>query len=236
MNASSRVVLAATALLTATSAFAQTPQATAPRPAAPAALPNGGGPAIPGICTISQARTVASSTVGQHVSNRMRTIAQQVEGELRTDATAIETEQRTLQSQQATLARETLQQRALTLQQRAEAFERKRALRGRELQATQEKALNRISTDLAPLVQQIYTQRNCGLLIDRDTTIFASASMDITDAAIAALNGKLTTFTIERERLPETPAAGAAARPAAAAGAAPAAAPARPAATTPPRN
>jgi hypothetical protein len=66
-------------------------------------------------------------------------------------------------------------------------------------------------------VRQAAQARGCGLLLDQQSVFISNPSMDITPQVVTALNGKLTTFTINRERLPDQPApaaAGAAARPA----------------------
>lgn len=212
------------AALLAVPALAQTPAPAAPRPAAPAA----GGPVIPGVCVYNNAGAIGTSTVGRFVVQRLQALQTEVENELRTERTAIETEGRTLQSQRATIAPATLEQRANALQTRLDAFQRRANLRQRELQATEQKALQRIGTDLDPIVRQAYAARGCGLLLDQQSIFISNPAMDITPQIVQALNGKLTTFTINRERLPDQPAAGAAA------GAAARPAAATPAAQTPP--
>ena len=60
------------------------------------------------------------------------------------------------------------------------------------------------------MIRALYTQRNCGVLFDRQAVFAANPAMDVTDAAVAALNAKIQTFTFERERAqPNQPAAAA---------------------------
>jgi len=192
----------ATAVLgLAAAAYAQT--APAARPAAATPPP---GPMIAGVCTYSPERALFASTVGKSVATRLQQLAAAADAELKSEQTAIENELRTLEGQRATIPQDQFQQRALTLQQRAGKFEQKRALRTRELQATQQKAYTRVATELQPLVSQTYGERNCGIMVNRDQLIYGNPQMDVTDAVIAKLNAKITTFPFERERL-DTPAA-----------------------------
>lgn len=200
-------------------AYAQTAPA-APRPAAPAVAP---GPVIAGICIFSQERAVLSSTVGKQYAARMKVLQDQAQAEIRAEATAIDTELRALEAQRnaPTMTVEQLQQRALLLDQRRGALERKIAQRGRELQATDQKQLQRLGRELSPLVGQVYGERNCGLMLDRNSVFQGNPQMDVTDAVVAKLNAKLTTLgDFPREPDPQaqgrpTGAAPAAPRPAA---------------------
>src|SRR5205085_7224714 len=92
----------------------------------------------------------------------------------------------------------------------------------RELQATEQKALNRIGTEMDPLVRTAYQQKGCSLLVNRQAVVIGNPAMDITPAVVTALNAKITQFAFDRERLDQTATA-----------AAPAAAGPRPAATAP---
>lgn len=202
----------------AATAFAQTAPAPA-RPAAPAVAP---GPIIAGVCTFSNDRAIGTSLVGKAVGARLQQLSQAADAELRAERTRLETEKRALEAQRATptMTQEQLEQRALTYNQQAAAFERKAQLRVRELQATEQKQLQRVAQELQPLILQAYAERNCGLMVDRSVIYAANPAMDVTDIVVQKLNAKITTLTFERERL-DQPAAPAPARPAAAAPAAP---------------
>ena len=80
-------------------------------------------------------------------------------------------------------------------------------LRERELQATQQKALGRVGQELDPIIRQVYQQRQCSLLLQRDALVIANPAMDISPAMTTALNAKITQFVFDRERL-DQPAAG----------------------------
>lgn len=198
-------------------AFAQAAAAPA-APAAPAAAAVTHGPALPGHCVISLEGAIATSTVGKYVQTRLQQIAQQVQAELRAEETAIQNDAKALEGQRATLDANTFETRGSAIQVRANALNRKAQLRDRELQATQQKALGRVGQELDPIIRQVYQQRQCSLLLNRDSVVIANPAMDISGPVVTALNGKITQFAFDRERLDQaatpaqTPAAAAAPR------------------------
>lgn len=203
------------AALLAGPAFAQAP--AAPAAAAPAAPAITHGAVIPGVCVVSVEAAIANSTVGRHVDTRLQQLIGQVNAELNTERTAIDNEAKTLDSQKATLDRTVLETRAANLQVRAGALQRKAQLREREIQATEQKALGRVGQEMEPLIRQVYQQRACSMLLNRQAIVIANPAFDITQNLVTALNGKITTFAFDRERLDQAaPANPAAPAPAAA--------------------
>lgn len=159
------------------------------------------GPPINGMCILSVEGAVASSTVGQHVNTRMQQIISQVNAELTAERTAIENEGKTLEGQRASMDQATLQRRATELQGKASAFGRKAAQREREIAETQQKALGRVGQELDPVIRQVYQQRQCSVLLNRDALVLANPAMDITPQVVTGLNAKITQFNFDRERL-----------------------------------
>ena len=183
--------------LTASAAHSATPV-----PATPAAAPAiSSGPAIPGVCLLSVNQAVAQSTVGGYVRTRLDQIVGQVRAELNPEETAIDNEGKALDASKATLDQVTLQSRAKALQGRYAAFQQKADQRQREVKATQEKAFNRIAQELEPIAQQLYQAHRCSVLIDKGSVMYSNPDMDLTQAAITALNGKIQQFPFDREHL-----------------------------------
>ena len=199
----------------AAAALAAAPAAFAQQAAAPAASQVTHGPAVGGVCVLSVEGVVAGSTVGKFIDTRMQQIVGQVNAELNGERTAIENEGKTLEGQRATLDRTALEQRASALQVRANALQRKAQLREREIQATEQKAIGRVCTEMEPIIRQVYQQRACSLLVNRQAVVIANPAMDITPAVVTGLNAKITQFTFDRERLDQPTPAAAGARPAA---------------------
>lgn len=188
-------------------AFAQAPAA----PAAAAAPAVTHGAAVPGLCTLSVENAIGASTVGKYVNTRLQQLIAQVNAELNAEKTAIDNDAKALDGQRATLDQNTLEQRASALQVRANSLQRKAQQRDREIQATEQKAVNRVGTEMEPLIRQAYQAKTCSVLINRNSVILGNPASDITPQVVTALNGKLTQFAFDRERLdqPATPAAAA---------------------------
>ena len=205
--------LVATALVAAVSMTASAPafaqaaaSAAAPPASAGAQVTHAAAP--PGLCVLSLEGAIATSTVGKYVDTRMQQIISQVNAELNAEKTAIDNEAKTLDGQRATLDQNTFEQKGSALQVRANAFERKRQQRAREMQETQNKALGRFEQEMAPAITQVYQQKQCSLLLERAAVVLANPAMDVTPQVIAALNARIQTFTFDRERL-DAPAAAA---------------------------
>lgn len=188
-------------------AHAQAPAAAAPQVthAAPPA----------GVCLVSLEGAIGGSTVGKFVQTRLQQLAAQVNAELQSERTAIDNEAKALDGQRATLDQNTFEQRAAAVQVKASAFQRKGQLREQELGATRDKAFNRVGEEMEPLIRQAYQAKGCAILFNRQAVLLASPATDITPQVITGLNGKITQFTFDRERLDQGAARPAAAAPAA---------------------
>jgi len=172
--------------------------AATPVPAAPVLSQ---GPVIPGVCEMSVPQVIGQSMVGAYIRTRLDQIVTQVRAELNPEDAAIATDAKALESQRAALDAATLQSRGQALQARFNALNEKKDLRQRELKATQDKAENRVLQELDPIAQQIYQAHHCSILIDRGSVMLSNPDMDLTAAAITALNGKIQQFPFDREHL-----------------------------------
>lgn len=194
------LLAAAVALSAGSSAFAQAA-------AAPAAPQVTHGPAIGGVCILSLENAIGASTVGHYVESRMQQIVAQVNAELNGEKTTLDNDAKALDAQRATLDQSTFEQRGLALQGRANALQRRAQLRDREVSATEQKAVGRVGQEMEPLIRQVYQQRACSVLLQRTAVVIANPAMDITPQVITALNGKITQFAFDRERLDQAGAA-----------------------------
>lgn len=194
-----KALVAATCVAAITASMSTAAFAQAAAPAAAPAVSHG--PALPGVCVISLEGAITGSTVGQYVQTRLQQIATQVQAELKAEDTALQNEAKTLEGQRASLDQKTFETRATALQTKANAFQRKAQQRERELGATQQKALGRVGQELDPIIRQVYQQRQCSLLLNRDSVVLANPAMDISQPVVTALNAKITQFNFDRERL-----------------------------------
>lgn len=195
----SKHLLAASCMLAMT--FGSASGAMAQANAAAPAIKHG--PPIAGICVFSVQAAIAQSTVGKYLNTRMQQIVSQVNAELNGENTAVENEAKALdaQSKAKTIDQATLAQRGNALNTKYQALQQKAALREREIQATQQKALDRVATEMEPLALQAYQSKNCSLLINGQAVSAVNPAMDLTPQVVTALNAKITQFPFDRERL-----------------------------------
>jgi Skp family chaperone for outer membrane proteins len=158
------------------------------------AEPGLGGSAIAGVCLLSREAVFANAAVGKAASARLKQIAEAAQTEIQMDA-------KSFQADVAKLTPEQRKSREQELATRIQAGQAKAQQRSREIDATRAKALDRIASEIQPLVARIYKERNCGLLVDRNSVLGGNMANDLTAAVVKALDAKVTTISFNRENL-----------------------------------
>ncbi|MFO1012713.1 MAG: OmpH family outer membrane protein [Caulobacteraceae bacterium] len=211
--ASGASVLLAGALATAAVAQPAPPRpAAAPAaPAAPAAAPISvtHGPAIANVCVVSVDGILANSLVGKAAIARLQQLESQIRAEMSAEQNQLQADIRTFQQTQSTMDAATKAQREAALNQRIQAFQRKDQQRAAEMEATKNKAFDRIFNEAKPVLAQAYAARTCSILINANAIVITNPQMDLTDQVVALLNTRIQTITFDRENL-SAPAPGAA--------------------------
>ncbi len=160
------------------------------------------------VLVMNEQRILRESTVGQHITSRLEAIGDEIQTELEPQQAAIQAESEALNAETAPLSEEALRQRPdliarlQTLQREAAQFEQLRRLRTQELAATEQQAMRPVLLLLQEVLQEIVTERNADVLIDRSAVVFASESVDISTIAIERLNASITTTPVNRVRIP----------------------------------
>jgi len=191
----------ATVAVTVAAAFAS--QAGAQTPA-PLMLT---GPVPAGFCSINIDRAIGESTAGKYMTSRLQELNAQANAEIDGQKTPLQTEAQALETAKPTLAAATYQARREALEQRAANLQRTAQIRQRELQDTEGKAVQTIEQQLAPIIQETANSRRCAVVFSQNALVVPNSTADITDAAMAGLNTRLTQFPIEREHLDQQPGA-----------------------------
>ena len=166
---------------------------------APAAQPLGG-PVIPGVCLLSREAVFANAAAGKAASARLQELAAAAQNEIETERQPLEAELRALENQPDNAAR---RQRAETLAGQWQTLQQKAAHASQEVEATRIKAMERIANEAQPAIAQVYAAKACGLLLDRNSALGGNFANDLTAEVVQALDGRLSTITFERERLPQ---------------------------------
>jgi Skp family chaperone for outer membrane proteins len=159
------------------------------------------GPAIAGVCLLSQQAVVANAKIGKAATARLKEISDVVQSEINAGRAQLSFDEKAIQSQQATLKPEEYQQKQQTLSVRLQALEQKAQLRSREIEVTRQKALGRIAAAAQPVIAEVYEAKNCGLLFDRNSALGGNFANDLTAGVINGLDGEITTISFEKEDL-----------------------------------
>jgi Skp family chaperone for outer membrane proteins len=199
-----RLVILLAALSVAGTAHGQT---ATPAPTPAPAAQGLGGPVIPGLCLLSRQAVLSNAKVAQAATARLRVLTEEAQREIDTERKPIEADIQAFNAEQGKLTPDQRQARQSALQSRLGPVEAKARQRGAEIDATRDKALERISVELQPVVAQVYTQRKCGLLVDRNSVIGGNMANDLTQAVTQALDAKISTITFNRETVTAPPAA-----------------------------
>jgi Skp family chaperone for outer membrane proteins len=181
-------VCAAALCATATSALAQARPATpapaagqAARPAA-AAQPQQARPqithgaAIGGVCTIDPQLSVLAT-------NAVQAVEKKINAEFSAEG------QKLQQELQPYMANPSSAPEAL--RKRVQDYQTKIANRRNNLQPAERQAQERIAQEVQPTIAEIYQQRRCSVLIDRNVLVLGNPAMDITQSVVDRLNQKV---------------------------------------------
>jgi len=159
-----------------------------------------GGPVIPGVCLLSREALFANAAVAKAATARLSELTRTAQAEIDAQRTPLETEAKALQDLPAN---EATNRRRTALETSWTALQRKAAHNSREMDATRAKVMQRISAEAEPLISQAYTNKKCGLLLDRNTALGGNFTNDLTAEVARGLDAKIQTISFERERLPE---------------------------------
>ncbi|MFZ0269947.1 OmpH family outer membrane protein [Caulobacter sp.] len=160
------------------------------------------GPVVPGVCMISREAIFANAKVGQSASARLKQLADAAETEVESDRKPLDAEIKAFQAEAPKLPEAQRRARELALSAKLQPVQAKAALRGREIEATRTKVMGRIADAAQPVIAQVFKQRACGLLLDRNTVLAGNMTNDLTPAVVQGLDAKISTIPFERETLP----------------------------------
>lgn len=161
------------------------------------------------VLVINEETILTESQVGRHIAGQLETIGREIQAELEAAAQPLSAENEALQAETAALSQDAIQQRPdlmqriQQLQANAQQLERLRRLRQQELVATERQALQPVLQTLQTVLQEVVTERNATILLDRSQLVYAAESVDVTAVVIERLNQRIQTTPVTRVRAPE---------------------------------
>ncbi len=149
------------------------------------------GAPIQGVCVLNLQAVFARSTAGQGLATRLGELQREVASELAPYEQAIQSESQALNQAGDSLAAADRQQRTQALQQRFNEFQQLAQQRGQELEYTEIMQRRALSEAADPVVRNVYQQRGCSILLDRQSVYSLNPQMDISEAVLQGLNSQL---------------------------------------------
>ncbi|TAK34499.1 MAG: OmpH family outer membrane protein, partial [Lysobacteraceae bacterium] len=77
------------------------------------------------------------------------------------------------------------------LRKRVQDLQTRMSARRNNLQPAERQAQDRIASEITPTITEIYQQRRCSVLVDRNVLVLGNPTMDITQAVVERLNQKV---------------------------------------------
>lgn len=151
-------------------------------------------------CTACKAATAQL----QAQQTQIRTAAQSLAAPLETEARALQTAVNALKGAQPDAA---LQARITAFQTKQQAAQQQVGTQEQTLQRNAAYVNQQIGTKARPIIQQIAQQRGATLAVDKGTTLFSAATIDITDAVMTQLNAQLPSVSVTAPAQAAAPAA-----------------------------
>ena len=157
---------------------------------------------------IDQAKIMTQSKAGKDINAKLKTIAEQANKELKPTLESLQAEEKSLNetlaplNQNAIRQNEALVTRIQSFQQRSQSFQQKSQVRAAELELTRRDAWQQFFKALEPALQSVIDENNADVVLDRSSTVHASAGVDRTDAVIAKLDASTPTINVTKQSLP----------------------------------
>jgi Skp family chaperone for outer membrane proteins len=143
------------------------------------------------ILTIDQDRVYAASAFGRRVAREIEVRAAELAAENRRIEAELEAEERALTEARATLPSEEFRARADAFDARVVAIRAEQDAKARALGTLRDTAREAFWRDSLPALSQILTERGAVAILDRRVVFLAANAIDITDDAVARIDGVL---------------------------------------------
>lgn len=159
------------------------------------------------VLVVDLSRVYRDSLAGKDAQTKLRTIGGTVNTELKADADGVVAEQQKLgplkdksdeEAQQILAGDPSLQQAYQAFVTKAQALEQKKQLRQRELQATEQRAVDAVLKGTEPILNDLLTERKALVVLERNNVAVAAPSVDITQDVITRLDVRLKAVPVTK--------------------------------------
>lgn len=159
------------------------------------------------VVVIDQSRIMRESAGGKDIISKVNAIEQSMTAELKPTQDSLASEGQTLEaktanmSMEAIAADEALSQQVRDYARKAQSFNRQRQIAAAELQATERKAWSDFFTEMQDVLQEVVTEKNADVMIDRSEAIYVGDSVDATALVISKMDAKMPTVNVVRQKI-----------------------------------
>lgn len=160
------------------------------------------------VIVIDQGKIMRESTGGQDIISKVNAIEQTMQGELKPTQDTLASEGQALEAKTANMtmdaisADQALRTEVEAYARKAQEFNRRRQIAAAELQATERKAWSDFFTAMQPVLQEVVTEKDADIMLDRAEAVYVGASVDATDLVISKMNAKLPSVNVVRQKMP----------------------------------
>ncbi len=126
------------------------------------------GPVIPGICVLGRQAVIDVSQVGKVANTRYGQMRDGIRSKIEAEQARIVGDAKLLQGQKSSLPAADFQKRDQDIAARLQQLRNEAAEANRDLEATRQSVVTRISSDLLPVINSEYRRQHCGLLVVRE--------------------------------------------------------------------
>lgn len=164
------------------------------QPAEPATPPKDPEAAV--ILFIDRGAVLKRSIVGMDLSRQAEALSKEIESDLKAEREQIEADVDAYNAKLEPMTPAAHLAQLQSLQDRGQILNKKIKDRQAAIDTAVADGRVEIEKSLAPILEQILSERRANLLLDRNLVVLGATTLDITKETIARLNGRLTSVTL----------------------------------------
>ncbi len=160
------------------------------------------------VVVIDQAKIMRDSRAGKDIQAKLKGIGDSMERELKPTADQLTSEGKSIETKtngmtpEAMRADAALKTQVEAYARKANDFNRRRQIATQELALTERKAWTDFYAALRPVLQEVVTEKNAQVMIDRADVVYANPASDVTASVISKLDARTPSVSVVRQKLP----------------------------------
>ena len=165
------------------------------------------------ILVVDTNKVIFESDVGKYAEAQLKSIGQTMTSELKSQMSPLKAKEDTLNTalagktsmaeiQQTLQARPDLQQAVKDLKVGEVKMAQEQKIKSVEMTRTQQKTYGAIAEKVQEIIDRVALQRGADIVVDINSTLYASSAVNITDTVMSQINAEMKTVSVQWERIP----------------------------------